>query len=110
MKKYKIFQKLLSSLAAFPMAFFGYGLARLFIGHWFLPWQVIGGGLLTLGCVVGSMVCGYKAKKLEEQQKNGYTVEKLDVKENSKTVTQENIKTQDLTDNKTINKDNDMEL
>ncbi len=110
MKKYKFFQKLLTSLVTIPIAIFGYGISMLVVGHWFLPWQLIGGGLLTLGCIAGSLFCGYKAKKLEEQQANSYTVEKLDVKENSKTATQENVKTQDLTDNKTVNKDNDMEL
>ena len=71
---------------------------------------IVGGLVLTAGCWVGSGFIGAKMTKMKLAEKDKYTVEKLDVKENSKTATQENVKTQDLTDNKTINKDNDMEL
>ncbi len=69
MKLFQTLQKILRSLAAFPMALLGYGLSMLFIGHWFLPWEVIGGALLTIACLVGSYLCGRKAKKLEEEKK-----------------------------------------
>lgn len=35
----------------------------------FLPWEVILGGFLTIACLVGSYLCGRKAKKLEEEKK-----------------------------------------
>lgn len=83
----KFFQKFLRSIVAFPMGFFGYGLAMLAIGHWFLPLQVIGGGLATVACLVGSLLCGYKAKKLEElEKKKAEEQEKKKVEEQNETL------------------------
>ena len=70
--------------------------------------------ILALAFGGASIFCESKAKNLEKKEKEGYTVEKLDVKENSKTATQENVKTQEHTNQKTNdknnNKDNGMEL
>lgn len=104
MNKYKVLAKVFSGLAAFPMCFFGYGLSRWIIGHWFLPWQVIGGGILTFALAGVSMYFAYKSEKFEKQQNN---VEKIIIiKDNSNSVTPENVATTAtvVNENETANK------
>ena len=114
MKKFKILSKVLSVISAIPLMFFAYGLSMLILANSFLILPLVGGGLLALALGGASMFCDIKAKNIEKKEKEGYTVEKLNNKDNSKTATKENSKTQDYTSQKTNskdnNKDNGMEL
>lgn len=91
MNKYKVLTKVFSGLAAFPMGFFGYGLSMWIIGHWFLPWQVIAGGILTFALVGVSLYFAYKSEQFEKQQNNAEKI--IIVKDNSNSVTPENVVT-----------------
>lgn len=91
MNKYKILTNVFSGLAVFPMGFFGYGLSMWIIGHWFLPWQVIGCGILTFALVGVSLYFAYKSEQFEKQQNNAEKI--IIIKDNSNSVTPENVVT-----------------
>ena len=91
MNKYKVLAKLFSGLVAFPMCFFGYGLSRWIIGHWFLPWQVIGGGILTFALVGVSVYFAHKSEQFEKQQNSAEKI--IIIKDNSNSVTPEKTAT-----------------
>lgn len=104
MNKYKVLTKVFSGLAAFPMGFFGYGLSRWIIGHWFLPWHVIGCGILTFALVGVSLYFAYKSEQFEKQQNNAEKI--IIIKDNSNSVTPENVVTTAtvVNENETANK------
>ena len=70
MNKYKILYVVLGVACAVCISFFGYGMERWIIGHWFDAVNVIVFGLLTIGAGIGAF---YFKKKAEE-----FEVKKLD--------------------------------